>query len=197
MININIGGTKGNKKYSEVIRRNWKIMDASPGAEYEYDLNSGKVISMDDAFVDNYYTSHTLEHVNTFRIPFVLSEIFRTLKPKGKIRIVVPNIRIGMQLYLNGAGIRNKKYCTPDPGLPKTDLGYFMGWGQGRDRGKNQYYSGHRTIFDLETLDLYLRQAGFRYIYDLAYNVCSSVFKGLDFSRYEGWSLFMEAEKSV
>ena len=39
--------------------------------------------------VDEYITSHFLEHVQNFEL--LLSEIFRTLKPGGIIRIIVPH----------------------------------------------------------------------------------------------------------
>lgn len=194
-MNVNIGGTKGWKNVAEEIRDRWTVFDSSPNAPIEHDLNSGGVFPLEDYSVDNYYASHVLEHVNTFQIPFVMSEIYRTLKPGGKIRIVVPDIAVGMRMYINDEELRKSPYCTPDPALPPTLLGALMGWWQGRDRGKSQYYSGHATCFDAETLGYYLHQVGFPRVDIMEYGISSTIFEGLDQGRYKDWCLFIETIK--
>ncbi len=198
MIQINIGGTKGWNKIDPKVRANWLVLDSSRDPDIKYDLNSKELMPFEDNSVDNYYTSHTLEHIDTFIVPFVMSEIYRTLKPGGKIRIVVPDIRVGMRMYLNyNEQLMDKKYCTKDPNLPSTYLGQLMGWWQGSDRGKSECYSGHKTAYDDDTLRWYLSKAGFKNIFSARYDMCSPQFQGLDKLRYEGWSLFVEAIKNV
>ena len=49
--------------------------------------------------------------------------------------------------------------------------------------------------FDDETLKYLLRQAGFRDIERMAFGRYSDVFAGLDFARYQSYSLYVEAQK--
>ena len=80
-MNINIGGCKGFKKFSEEIKANWEIMDSHPGANYQYDLNCGTPMPLPDNSVDNYYCSHKMEQVKPENVLYALQEIRRTLKP--------------------------------------------------------------------------------------------------------------------
>jgi len=195
-MNINVGGEKGWKNVDPKVRANWLVLDNGRTSDIKYNLNSKEPIPLEDNSVDNYYTSHTLEHIETFTVPFVMSELYRTLKPNGMIRIVVPDFRYGANLYSrNGDDLHNRKYCTKDKDLPDTPLGYFMSWWFSRDHGKEGRYSGHKTAYDYETLHWYLIRAGFMDVYVWKYNECSPEFVGLDIVRYAGWSLFVEARK--
>ena len=196
-MNINVGGEKGWKNIDPKVRANWLILDTGRGTDVQYDINSKEPIPLEDNSVDNYYTSHTLEHVETFTVPFVMSELYRTLKPNGMIRIVVPDIKYGIYLYHeNSDELHNKTYCTKDKSLPDTPLGHLACWWYSQDRGKDGRYSGHKTAYDYETLRWYLLQAMFMDIYRWEFNSGSKLFLGLDISRYAGWSLFVEARKS-
>jgi len=198
MLKINVGGTKGWKKVDPKIRESWKVMDSSRSPDIKYDLNSSDSILLEDNSVDYYYTSHTLEHVETFNLPFVFKELHRTLKPGGKLRIVVPDFAYAAKLYVTyDKELESKKYPTKVDSLPPTLLGHLMAWWYSEDRGTNSYYSGHKTVFDRYTLAHYLKRAGFVEFCNLYYDIGSEVFKGLDFPRYKDWSLFVEAKKSV
>lgn len=189
-MNINIGGCKGFKKYSEEIRKLWHTMDAHPNADVVYNLNSGERIPLKDDSVDNYYCSHTLEHIKPENVLFVLKEIRRTLKPGGKLRIVVPNIRNGIRKYLDN-NIKGHKPYRPDH-FPKTPLGCLMAWFY---TDKLEHANGHEMVFDFETLKYYLDQAGFRVLDRMTYHNYSEVFKGKDFAKYKDWSLYIEVTK--
>jgi predicted SAM-dependent methyltransferase len=54
----------------------------------------------DNSF-DAVYSSHFLEHLTKPQADFVLSEIFRVLKPDGVVRIVVPDLENICREYLN------------------------------------------------------------------------------------------------
>lgn len=58
------------------------------GVDYIADLEAGLSFIKDNT-VDEYITSHFLEHVQNFEL--LMSEIYRTLKPGGVIRIIVPH----------------------------------------------------------------------------------------------------------
>jgi predicted SAM-dependent methyltransferase len=59
-----------------------------PGVDYVVDIEKGFGFIADNS-VDEFYTSHFLEHVNNLEL--ILSEIYRTLKPGGICRVFVPH----------------------------------------------------------------------------------------------------------
>jgi len=59
-----------------------------PGVDYTADLEEGLSFISDNS-VDEYFSSHFLEHVQNFE--GLLKEIYRTIKPNGKIEIIVPH----------------------------------------------------------------------------------------------------------
>jgi len=73
----------GNKKHDSSIGLDIVKLK---GVNIICDLN--KRIPLKDNSVDGIYTSHFLEHCNDFI--FMMEEIWRICKPKGKITIIVP-----------------------------------------------------------------------------------------------------------
>lgn len=52
-----------------------------------------------DNFVDCAYSSHMIEHIHYFKVPTVIKEILRILKPNGFVRFITPNMQaIGKNL---------------------------------------------------------------------------------------------------
>ncbi|MFX0138509.1 MAG: hypothetical protein ACFFDN_33005 [Candidatus Hodarchaeota archaeon] len=197
MLNVNIGGTKNWNKIDPKIRRQWRIMDIAGTPDYVYDLNSRKPFCFVTNEVDNYYTSHTLEHIDKNNIIFILSEIRRTLKSGGLIRIVVPDIKKAILHYLKGdieslsKGVKgHAQDFYPNTLLGKL-LPYFYSTTKGRNESKR---TGHLTVFDIDTLTWYLAQANFNRIQLKNYNQNSKVFKGLDLQRYKNFSIYVEAK---
>lgn len=68
----------------------FKGMDILPlsGVDFVVDLEKGFGFIPDNS-VDEFYTSHFLEHVQNFEL--ILSEIHRTLKPGGTATVIVPH----------------------------------------------------------------------------------------------------------
>lgn len=188
-LKINIGGSKGWKNYPEKIQQEWKILDCNRNSDYVHDLNSGNSFPISDLSVDYFYTSNTLEHVRLENQKFVFSEMYRCLKKNGKIRIVVPDFEKAAKLYLKGqlqSKIKNGPRRNVDS--PPTELGYFIGWFCSPDRKFG--YSGHGMVYDYKTLKYYLEDSGLTIIDEKESNL-----RELDFSRYRGWCLFVEAKK--
>ena len=186
-MNIDLGGTKAFVQTAAV----WKIMDiGGTGSNViHYDLNSGEHFPLNDNSVNNYYTSHTLEHVDFFWLSHVFNEIYRTLKPSGKIRIVVPDFEVGIQWYLKSPERLFTKIAPGyPPYYPKTKLGRLLGWIMTPDHG-------HKNCLDYETLTWYLKNSRFQNIRRMKYNECNPVFAGKDMIRYQDYSIFCEAEK--
>jgi predicted SAM-dependent methyltransferase len=160
MLNVNIGGYKGFKKFSEKIKSEWKTFDIEPRADYVYDINSREPFPFLDDQVDNYYASMIFEHVMPSNIKYVFSEIYRTLKSDGKIRIVVPDIEIGIRAYIGKklVWLSSGECPTPDEDYPPTELGKLMGWFYtGNQFKKGAMRQGHCMVYDWVTLRYYLQ----------------------------------------
>ena len=198
MLNINIGGYKGWKKFNPDVLKQWKIMDIDPRSDYTYDANSSLPFPLRNKTVNNYYSSMMIEHIAPANLVFFIREVHRTLMVGGIIRIVVPDICSAIQKYL----AKDKKWLfglnlpTPSPSYPPTILGQLIGWFYTEDlMKKGALRSGHKMVFDDETLNYYLKTAGFSNIKKMRYGEHSKIFTGKDFVRYSTYSLYVEATK--
>jgi predicted SAM-dependent methyltransferase len=200
MLNINLGGTKKWRSVDPNVRKNWNIIDIQKpedGTHFSrYDLNSKKPFPVLPNSVDNYYTSHTLEHVHLSLVPFVIGEMYKTLKPGGRIRIVVPDVEKAVKKYIEG----DDKWLNDCGGkprhityYPKTTLGLLTKWFY--STAADDIRSGHNTVFDTNTLYWYLKEAGFHHIELSSFEKGSAVFGGLDLPVHYPYSFYMEALK--
>ena len=186
---IDIGGQKNRGD----LDGKWEIIDIRAGAEIIVDLNTCSDLQVPHDSMDAYYTSHTLEHLTPERVKKVLREMYLTLKPGGKVRIVVPDIFVGIDWYLHfPEKLRSKDAPTKPEGYPNTPLGYLLSWVLTPDKG---VINGHKMAFDWATLYTYLKGAGFIHIKNLKYCICSEIFIGKDLPRYTEYSLYVETAK--
>jgi len=197
MLNVNIGGTKKWDKVHPDVRARWKVLDIAGRPDFRYDLNSGERFPIKTGMVDTYYSSHTLEHIHPRMLPFVLGEIYQTLKKGGRVRVVVPDVKLAIHKYIRRDKLWLRK-AAPIPKIgeisyPKTMLGHLMTWFYSMPKGHKR--SGHNIVFDWETLVYYFKQAKFINIYRSNYGQGSKVFDGLDFLRHKDKSLYLEASK--
>ncbi len=77
----------GSRFHSEWINLDLKPVDRSIRL---HDLRKG--IPYDDNSFEVVYHSHVLEHLHKTQVPFFLKECWRVLKPKGIIRVAIPNL---------------------------------------------------------------------------------------------------------
>lgn len=189
MLNIDMGGV-GAKDGVE----GWKIADIRKGAHYIYNLNVGRPFPFKSGEVDNFYCSHTLEHVKPHLVQFVMNEFHRCLKKDGLIRIVVPDVAVAIKWYLTYPKALWTKGLPSKPDFyPDTKMGRLMSWVCTYDSNKKT--DGHNMGFDWELLKHYIHKAGFREINQSAYKKYSKVFKGKDKERYQNFSIYAEAQK--
>jgi len=189
MLNVDVGGEKGRDKV-----KGWLTLDVRGGADYVHDLNSEKPFPFADGEVNNFYCSHTLEHVKPWLVQSVIGEFHRCMRRKYKVRIVVPDMGLAMKWYItNPMALLNKRHPHRPPFYPELPMGWVLSWlftatGKGRA-------DGHYMGFDWGLLRHYFKAAGFRTVHRLSYGKGSPVFKGKDRIRYKDFSLFVEAKK--
>jgi predicted SAM-dependent methyltransferase len=105
---------------------------------------------------DGIFTEHTLEHLSYQEVAGVLTECLRILKPGGRIRIIVPDLSVFVENYAqkNDAWFHEWERTVLEP--------------RGRKMISNlealsfvtQEY-GHRSAWDMETMEIFLARAGF------------------------------------
>lgn len=80
--------------------KDWINLDFKSNSQYviEYDLRTS--LPFDNESVDVIYTSHVLEHFSKCFAPKFLQECYRILKPKGIIRVIVPDLEQLMRNYI-------------------------------------------------------------------------------------------------
>lgn len=189
MLNIDVGGAKNERSFNG----KWKILDVLKHVDYVMDLNSGNPLPFKNEQVDNFYCSHTLEHIKPSLTMFILSEMYRCLKKGGKLRVIVPNIEYAIRVYMGDKSLpKFEKVVGGQKHYPPTRLGKLMAWFMTPDKS---IQSGHKMAFDIETLIWCLKKAGFKKIEQMNCNKCSGIFKGKDFKKYSGNSIFVEVEK--
>jgi predicted SAM-dependent methyltransferase len=183
---VDIGGQKARRD----LDGKWKVLDKKSG-DFKCDLNGCKLPFKDNT-LDGIFCSHTLEHIEPENILPILKEMRRVLKPKCRVRVVVPDYAKAIQWYMkNPKMLMSESAPTKDKFQPNTKMGYLNSW----IYSKGKYGHGHRSGFDMELLTTYLKQAGFKKIGQMTYNKCSKVFNGKDYVRYQGNSIFCEAVK--
>ena len=128
------------------------------GADLRYPL------LVDDACIDGIFSEHTLEHLSFADASRMIAECHRILKFGGRIRIIVPDVSIFVNRYVD------------------RDMAWFEEWEKHvlQPRGRRmvtmmqalsfvtQEY-GHRSAWDFESLQVVLDAAGFVNIEKVGY----------------------------
>jgi predicted SAM-dependent methyltransferase len=142
----------------------WLTADAFK-PEADIYMNACRRWPFADQSFDLLYSEHMLEHIVIDRVPYLLSEAFRILKPGGVFRVTVPDLEIHARNYIakNDAFFRpiidkyqaristqRDKYW-----LVRSNGGAFM------TRAVQRFYR-HRWMYDFETLSSCLKEIGFK-----------------------------------
>ena len=107
--------------------------------------NLEKSIPFEDNSVDYVYSSHFLEHLAKTERDRLIAEIYRVLKPGGRVRIAVPDLDFAVSLYKLNEKSR------------MLDTYFFV-----EDRGS--YFSRHKYMYDFELIKTLLETNGFKNI---------------------------------
>jgi SAM-dependent methyltransferase len=89
MKGLNIGDTVKWRQENKLSL--WRTVDHYKKGDIQIDLREIPKFPLGDSTLDVVFSSHILEHMNNECALHVLKESYRTLKPKGTIRIAVPS----------------------------------------------------------------------------------------------------------
>lgn len=146
------------------VDRRWDTMDMvnRPNLTYKHDVRQFPFPIASNKY-DLVYMSHILEHVPWMYTDNVLSEVYRILRPKGKIEVWVPDLKKLVAGYLNPSLIKNDGWYRFNPG--QDPVRWFNGrlftYGPGPE-------NWHRAAFDEEYLHRCLNKASFTGCHRLA-----------------------------
>ena len=105
--------------------------------------------------VDIIYSSHTLEHFSKAEGIHFLSECYRVLKTGGILRLVVPDLRVLVDQYIQGA-------IPADEFVEKLEVGYESAGDRYLQKVLAPYTRfPHKCMYDSATLQAKAKQLGF------------------------------------
>ncbi len=124
-------------------------------------VNIQKRLPLEDGTVDYMYCSHVLEHFEPWKASDILKECWRVMKTGGILRIVTPDIRKLIDIYLDsGEGVRAaRNLCN-------------MWWGFEKDKRPENFLNKisrrftreHLWNYDKEEMSALIKSAGFDHI---------------------------------
>ena len=129
-------------------------------------------IKLPDESCDIVFCSHVFEHIPHTRLPFVLSEINRVLRPGGILRLLTPDLEIIARAYVEKNDEFFKLAKDEDESL-RTDLGFggmmmnfIVSPGQDTvliDRNLSTFIAGyaHLYSYDYTMLEIMLKKLGY------------------------------------
>lgn len=132
-----------------------------------------KTIPFHDNIITNIFSSHFLEHLKKEEAIKLLKEIYRSLKPSGRLRLSIPDLSYAISLYPKEKNKMLNQYFFID---------------------HENEYSSHKYMYDYDMLYKILKNIGFT-------KIIRSSYKNSDFldceklDNREVDSLFIEAYK--
>lgn len=129
-------------------------------------FNITKNLPFQENSIDYIYSSHSLEHLYLEQAKKLLHECYRILKPKGTIRIVVPDLKSLVTEYLSSKPrVLNDGFNTNADRLISK-----LHFKQPAPRFSNFFFDfyqilndtdSHKWMYDVQSLTFYLKKAGF------------------------------------
>jgi predicted SAM-dependent methyltransferase len=151
------------------------------GLDLCWDLT--KRLPFADAQLDGVFTEHALEHLKLAATKETLNEFRRILRPGGILRVVLPDAGLYLRLYhesRRSGHVEQFPYeSDPPTALTAVNRIYF------------DY--GHQYMYDVPTITLHLREAGFREVNEVALGEGSDPRLLIDDAARAPESLYVEA----
>ncbi len=129
-------------------------------------------IQLPDESCDIVFCSHVFEHIPHTRLPLVISEINRVLRPNGILRILTPDLAKVTKAYVEKdesffkEALEEDESLRVDLGLGGTLMNFIVSPGQDTalfDRSLENFISGyaHLYCYDYEMLQIIFERLGF------------------------------------
>ena len=144
----------GNNRISANLGDNWQTLDIE-GADIIHDLETFPYPIPDNKY-EIIYMSHVLEHIRWYEAERVLKELYRILKPGGKLEIWVPDFGKIIEGYLSGSIPEEWSIYNKDRD--------FMKWVNGRLFSYGTTENLHKACYDAFYLAKLLRNTGFKLV---------------------------------
>ena len=158
------------------------------GLDICWDITTG--LPLDDACVSGVYSEHCIEHIPLESGDLVLAEMFRVLKPGGRVRIVMPDAEIYLTRYVNAL-----KDPSGEP-MPYAERDDFHGIYQPIMSVNRIFHEhGHRFIYDFPMLKSLLERHHFANIELCSFGEGKDPRLVKDSSKRARESFYVEAEK--
>ncbi|MDT4938986.1 MAG: hypothetical protein QOG80_2657 [Pseudonocardiales bacterium] len=112
---------------------------------------------LEDGAVSHVYADNVIEHIPLAAARVMLAEAYRCLQPGGVIRLITPDIRTHVEMYLSGSAPLDSA-----AGRHYRDLGLVVEHPIDMIRipiGSFGHHTGY--VYDFDTLDEELKRAGF------------------------------------
>jgi len=109
-----------------------------------------------DAVIDAVWSSHNLEHVNSYEVPAVLAEFRRVLKSDGFVLLTLPDLR-AVARHIADDQLTEPLYQSASGPISALDIVF----GHQASMAAGNGYMAHRTGFTARSLGQALIDAGF------------------------------------
>jgi len=153
---VNVGSGKGHNNKGDWIYVDYK--NKLGLTDYIVDV-SYEPLPFKNNSIDILFSSHLLEHIRDDRLNFVVSEFYRVLKPKGYMRISVPDLLTITMLYFSKNIDRFKELETPYRETNTLVGEYFVDLLYSLRAGNKT--GGHINMFDYDMLWKLFNEHGF------------------------------------
>jgi predicted SAM-dependent methyltransferase len=136
----------------------WLNTDVVPESTDIIYLDATQRFPLDDSSFEYATCEHMIEHIEFEAAMLMLRELFRILKPGGRVRITTPDLRVLLGLYSLEKTSDQSEYIDwitnrfgpsgKNCGAPFVINNAFRSW-------------GHQYLYDRETLEASMRSCGF------------------------------------
>lgn len=156
------------------------------GADLRYPLN------LPSECTSGLFTEHALEHLSYLEVQNLLNECFRVLRPSGLLRVIVPDIALFIRHYYQG----NSDWFAEWERVTLLPRGRKLSTMMEALSFVTQEY-GHRSSWDFETMEYFMRRAGFVDILRSSFRqgVNPDLLKDMDAEDRKLVSLYIECRK--
>lgn len=151
-----------------------------PWVDVSCDIRHG--LAFADASFDYVVSVHALQEIPHFDLGPALQELKRVLKPRGVLRLCLPDFEKALEAYSRG----DKSYFL----VPDEDARTLSG----KLIVQVLWYGWSRTLFTFEYIEELLQQAGFSEVNRCSYRTTSGLEPGIiELDNREHESIFVEA----